>query len=348
MENWVAPNESEKRQRKVILWTFPLGSLLLLLYSQSLFNNLETIQAWGALAFGLELALLFLLLRFNISSLRLVELLFYYSFVLFIFLIAVCGVEDISGNRPSDPYIFSATMSGLAMWVCIVFLSAYLILPHAENTILVSVTCTGFLLIAIYHLIFRDGFQVYYLFRWVNTFMGLAVVTVLIHYTGRLQRFYADNDMLTGVLNRRVAHDILRQECARAVRYKEMFSIISTDLDHFKPINDTLGHATGDRVLREFTTLARQSIRDIDFLGRVGGDEFLIILPTANMENAAHVAERIRVAVREHDFHVPLLITASFGVAMFNDDSSLEEFLNRADLGLYASKHEGGDRVSIR
>jgi diguanylate cyclase (GGDEF)-like protein len=348
MEKWIAPNESEKRQRRVILWMFPQGSLLLLLYSQSLFNDMETVQAWGAVIFGVELIVLFLLLRLGLLSLRPVELIFYYSFVLFVFLIAARGVEDTSGNLPMDPYIFSATMSGLAMWICIVFLSSYLILPHAQNMVLVSITCGGFVLIAIYHLIFRDGFQIYYIFRWVNTLMGLGVVTLLIYYTGRLQRFYADNDMLTGVLNRRVAHDILRQECARAIRYKEMFSIISADLDRFKPINDTLGHATGDRVLREFTTLARQSIRDIDFLGRVGGDEFLIILPTASMENAALVAERIRVAVKEHDFQVSLSITASFGVAMFNDDQSLEEFLNRADLGLYDAKRQGGDRVAVR
>jgi diguanylate cyclase (GGDEF)-like protein len=348
MENWIAPNESETRQRRVVLWTFPLGSLLLFLYSKSLFNAMETVQGWSAAVFGLELIILFLLLRFGGMSLRVVELTFYYSFVVFVFLIAARGVEDISGNLAVDPYIFSAMMSGLTMWICIVFLSSYLILPHAQNMVLVSVTCGGFVLIAIYHLVFRDGFHIYYIFRWVNTFMGLGVLTLLIYYTGRLQRFYADNDMLTGVLNRRVAHDILRQECARAVRYKEVFSIISTDLDRFKQINDTLGHATGDRVLREFTTLARQSIRDIDFLGRVGGDEFLIILPTANMENASLVAERIRIAVKEHDFQVPLSITASFGVAMFNEEKSLEEFLNRADLGLYDAKRQGGDRVAVR
>jgi diguanylate cyclase (GGDEF)-like protein len=306
------------------------------------------VQAWGAAIFGVELIILFLLLRFSLLPLRPIELIFYYTFVLFVFLIAARGVESVSGNLPTDPYVFSATMSGLTMWICIVFLSSYLILPHTQNMTLVIITCIGFLLIAMYHLIFRDGFQIYYIFRWVNTFMGLGVVTLLIYYTGRLQRFYADNDTLTGVLNRRVAYDILHQQCARAVRYKEMFSIISTDLDRFKPINDTLGHATGDRILREFSTLARQSIRDIDFLGRVGGDEFLIILPTANMENASLVAERIRLAVKHHDFQVSLPITASFGVAMFNGDKSLEEFLNRADLGLYDAKRQGGDRVAVR
>lgn len=211
---------------------------------------------------------------------------------------------------------------------------------------LVTVTCGGLLVIALYHLVFRNGFDIRYLFRWLNTFLGIGIVTLLIYYTGRLQRFYAENDILTGVLNRRIAYDILHQACARAVRFQEVFSIISIDLDQFKQINDTLGHAAGDRVLREFTTLARQSIRDVDYLGRVGGDEFLIILPTANLENAVLVAERIRIAVSDNDFCIKHPMTASFGVAMFNGDKSLEEFLNCADVGLYNAKHKGGNHVS--
>ena len=347
MENWTAPSESEKRQRKVVLITFPLGALLLLLYFFILSNNQEYLSAWGAFAFGLELLVLFAVVYFNISPIRWVELIFYYSFVLFVVCLTLLSIEVAYSDPLIGGFVFSSTLSGITMWICIVFLSSYLILSYEQDRLFVMVTCLALLLIAAYHLLFRDGMEIRIIFRWVNTFLGLGVVLTLIYYAGRLQRFYAETDTLTGILNRRVTYEVLQKEFHRAERYKETLSIILIDIDEFKKINDALGHGAGDLVLREFTKLVRHSIRDIDSFGRIGGDEFILVLPTANAENACNVAGRIQVALTTHSFDIKLPVTASFGVSMFNKDKSLEELISRADAALYESKHMGRNCVSV-
>lgn len=345
MENWTAPSESEKRQRKVVLITFPLGAILLLLYFFNLFNNQEYLSAWGAFVFGIELLLLFALVYFNIFPIRLVELVFYYSFLLFIVCLILLSIEIAASNPVTGSFIFSSTLSGVTMWICIVFLSSYLILSYEQDRRFVMITCLALFLLAVYHLLFRGGMDIRIIFRWVNTFLGLGVVLTLIYYTGRLQRFYAETDTLTGILNRRVTYEVLYKEFHRAERYKETLSIILVDIDEFKQINDSLGHATGDFVLREFTKLVRHSIRDIDSFGRIGGDEFIVILPTANAENACHVAERIRGALATHPFNIKLPVTASFGVAAFETGNTMEQWIHYADKALYQAKQNGRNCV---
>jgi diguanylate cyclase (GGDEF)-like protein len=347
MENWTAPSESEKRQRKVILITFPLGATLLLLYFFNLINNQEYLSAWGAFTFGMELLVLFAVVYFNIFPIRWVELIFYYSFVLFIVCLILLSIEIAVSNPTTGSFIFSSTLSGVTMWICIIFLSSYLILPYEQDRQYVMITCSTLFLIAVYHLLFRDGMDIRTIFRWVNTFLGIGVVLTLIYYTGRLQRFYAETDTLTGILNRRVTYEVLHKEFHRAERYKETLSIIMIDLDEFKQINDRLGHGAGDHVLREFTKIVRHSIRDIDSFGRIGGDEFILVLPTANAENAHHVAERIRTALVSHPFNIKEQVTASFGVSMLNEDRSLEELISRADAAVYEAKRKGRNSISV-
>lgn len=345
MENWTAPSESEKRQRKVVLITFPLGAILLLLYFFNLFNNQEYFSAWGAFVFGMELLVLFVFVYFNVFPIRHVELVFYYSFLLFIVCLTLLSIEVAASNPTTGSFVFSSTLSGITMWICIIFLSSYLILSYEQDRLFVIITCLVLFLLAAYHLLFRDGMEIRIIFRWVNTFLGIGVVLTLIYYTGRLQRFYAEADTLTGILNRRVTYEVLYKEFHRAERYKETLSIILVDIDEFKQINDRLGHGTGDLVLREFTKLVRHSIRDIDSFGRIGGDEFIIILPTANTENACHVAERIRAALTTHPFKIKLPVTASFGVATYTFGNTMEEWVHYADKALYKAKQNGRNCV---
>ncbi|MFZ5575148.1 MAG: GGDEF domain-containing protein [Pseudomonadota bacterium] len=154
-------------------------------------------------------------------------------------------------------------------------------------------------------------------------------------------------DPLTGVANRRHLDDRLAMELARQTRYGQPLSVILTDIDHFKQINDTYGHAAGDAVITAFARTLEASIRSTDFLARYGGEEFVLLLPNTEAGEAAALAERMREAVRH--IRVPgsgLGITASFGVTLARRGESMSEVLSRADEAMYLSKAGGRDRVT--
>ncbi len=157
-------------------------------------------------------------------------------------------------------------------------------------------------------------------------------------------------DPLTGLYNRRFLEEFLLRELARAERKKHSLSIITLDIDHFKRINDTLGHGAGDIVLRRVGLLLQGFVRQSDIACRVGGEEFSVLLPEASMQIATQRAEEIRKAVQElqlkYEDHDLSGITISLGVAVFPDHGTTEEALIRAaDQALYDAKYRGRDRV---
>ena len=154
-------------------------------------------------------------------------------------------------------------------------------------------------------------------------------------------------DGLTGLANRRACSDALHAETARAERLETPLSVVLADLDGFKDVNDAYGHAVGDEVLRAFADVLRETLRESDVAGRWGGEEFLLLLPGAEEEGAAHLAERVRVALADRSIgSAPQLrVTASFGVAEFAGHPSAEELVAAADSALYQAKRTGKDRV---
>ncbi|WP_338086796.1 diguanylate cyclase [Magnetospirillum aberrantis] len=155
-------------------------------------------------------------------------------------------------------------------------------------------------------------------------------------------------DPLTLLANRACLNQRLEQECQRARRHGTAFSAILFDLDHFKRINDELGHLTGDTVLVQFAAIARATVRTQDVVGRWGGEEFLVLCPETNLEQAAILAERLCRAVREHDFQTTRRHTVSAGVAELSESDTVDSLLNRTDQALYQAKNGGRDRVQAR
>lgn len=161
----------------------------------------------------------------------------------------------------------------------------------------------------------------------------------------------AHTDPLTGINNRGFFLELLSVEMERSQRYDRVFSILMVDLDHFKNINDTMGHGAGDEALRAFCRVLLDSeLRKSDFYGRLGGEEFAIILPETELMGAAEVAERIRGNLEK----TPILydakeffITASIGVNEFRNGDSLETLLNRADKTMYHAKKTGRNRICL-
>jgi diguanylate cyclase (GGDEF)-like protein len=160
----------------------------------------------------------------------------------------------------------------------------------------------------------------------------------------------AIRDELTGGYNRRYMMDALARERSRAERLREPFSVCLLDIDHFKSVNDTLGHAAGDAVLHELPGVARQGLRGVDVFGRFGGEEFLLVLPGTDLEGARLVAERVRAAVEAAQ--LPGLpsgprVTVTLGVAERAAGEDIRSLLKRADRALYAGKGAGRNRVEV-
>ncbi len=152
-------------------------------------------------------------------------------------------------------------------------------------------------------------------------------------------------DTLTGVGNRRRLDEALAREVGRAVRFEAPLSLIILDIDHFKRVNDKWGHETGDRVLREMGGALLTMLRQTDIATRMGGEEFVVLLPATNLPEAVVCAERFRHDLRARGFDLPEAVTSSFGVACLRPGEAGASLLARADTALYAAKQQGRDRV---
>jgi len=164
-------------------------------------------------------------------------------------------------------------------------------------------------------------------------------------------RQLASHDELTLSLNRRSLMARLEQECGRAARGGEPFSVALLDIDHFKAINDTHGYAVGDDVLRVFAKTAHGAMRDSDAFGRYGGEEFMLILGATTPAAARAAVERMRAgfAARDWEEFAPgLRVTVSAGVAGFRPGETVSQLLSRAASALYDAKHAGRDRVIVK
>ena len=165
----------------------------------------------------------------------------------------------------------------------------------------------------------------------------------------RIERL-AHYDMVTSLPNRSLLSDRLGQEIARSARAREGFAVAMFDLDGFKGVNDTLGHAAGDRLLAVVAQRSRECVRASDTLGRLGGDEFLAVLSHTQRDGAMQVAEKIRSELaKPYDISGKTArISASVGVAMFPDHGrDADALLRAADAALYEAKRAGKNRTNI-
>jgi diguanylate cyclase (GGDEF)-like protein/hemerythrin-like metal-binding protein/PAS domain S-box-containing protein len=157
----------------------------------------------------------------------------------------------------------------------------------------------------------------------------------------------ASTDPLTGAMNRNGTEERVRAELKRSDRYGDKLSLVLIDLDHFKAVNDTYGHLAGDRILRGFCDIARSCLRSTDSLGRVGGEEFVVLLSETDLKGARLFAERLRTALEEFQFDGGIRITASIGVASHREGEEFSSLMDRADSAMYRAKQSGRNRVVL-
>jgi len=157
----------------------------------------------------------------------------------------------------------------------------------------------------------------------------------------------SETDKLTGLLNRSRLDNVLQQELDRHQRSGHPLSLVLCDVDHFKRINDEHGHLTGDEILRDLASFLRGHMRSIDFCGRWGGEEFLIVCPNTSGEAASTIIDRLRAAATDTGLSGVIPVTLSFGIATLCPGETAEQLLRRADRALYEAKRSGRDRVVV-
>jgi diguanylate cyclase (GGDEF)-like protein len=178
---------------------------------------------------------------------------------------------------------------------------------------------------------------------------GLTIQRVNLLKQARILEDWAITDSLTGLHNRRHLIDLGELEFQRARRYKHPLSIVMLDVDHFKQVNDTYGHDIGDQVLKTVARSCREQLRNIDLIGRYGGDEFVILLIETDLLAARGVAERVRLyvsGVPAETERGPLSATVSIGISALDPDTlNLDALLSQADKAMYSAKKAGRNKV---
>lgn len=178
----------------------------------------------------------------------------------------------------------------------------------------------------------------------------------LLKYAERSNELYkiyktdSTKDFLTGLNNTRQFDKLLNMSFERVIENDEKLSCLMIDIDHFKRVNDTYGHAVGDVVLKELAGILEKNCRAFDFVGRVGGEEFCILLPDCPTDRALEIGARIRNYVKDHKFPIGqnkyINITVSIGTSSYPETvANIEELVEKADVGLYKAKQTGRDRV---
>ncbi len=180
-----------------------------------------------------------------------------------------------------------------------------------------------------------------------NRLKNMEDESVLLRESAVKSRELALKDALTGIWNRQALDEDLEKEFVRWQRYQKPLSLVMWDIDFFKRVNDTYGHAAGDKVLKTVARLFKQETRNADFIARFGGEEFVGIFPETRLEDALSLANKIREKLQNSKFHYehkPVPITASAGLATFRPNDTIEEVFKRADAALYRAKEGGRNR----
>ena len=188
-------------------------------------------------------------------------------------------------------------------------------------------------------------------------FMGKAFLSI--EAQSSIYEHGSKVDGMTGALRKQETFVRLEQEISRSFRNKEPLALIMFDIDHFKYVNDRYGHLVGDLVLKNLVSHCQSILRDIDLLGRVGGEEFLVMLPNTNEAMAIEIAERLRVYVSQQTLAVvqnaPIKITISNGITIFNPNNEIDlihsiladKYYKQADLAMYEAKKEGRNQSKV-
>jgi len=179
-----------------------------------------------------------------------------------------------------------------------------------------------------------------------HTIVTFSEITSIINQK-RQYLHNAHTDELTQINNRRRFNILFEKSLEKLKKDKKVFSIILMDIDHFKKINDSHGHLVGDSILKMFTTLIQNNIRNEDSFSRWGGEEFVLLLSSTSINDAKNISEKLRLLIETYDFNLNQSVTCSFGVAQGHKTDTIQSLFKRIDNALYQAKNNGRNRVII-
>lgn len=258
----------------------------------------------------------------------------------------------------SGAYVFFDAVAGVLLWRT----RARDLTPYRRALASVLLLFAGFLLLrlgyaaaspALTTSFIQDPFQMAAFLANMLFCFAVTIALALLLFRGKEIELYrlARRDSLTGLYNRYALEEQATREARRCERYGTPLSLIMLDIDRFKPVNDRFGHAAGDEALRAVADLLLTSMRETDIAFRVGGEEFLVLLPDTSLEEASRSAERFRVLVQDGHIYAgghEVSLTASAGVAqLLPVGETWEAAMRRADVALYEAKEGGRNRVSV-
>ena len=244
-------------------------------------------------------------------------------------------------------------------WIPLVYVLAYLTFGARRGLIAASLFYLPLLGISLPYVMRNalTGENLQEAYAFAQIYLSSIIIVILLFISAYFTEAYfrvrvsneaarrlANTDFLTGTSNRRHLYEVLEKEVEWASRSGKPLALIMFDLDHFKQINDTYGHDTGDELLKSVASLVGQNLRKSDWFGRWGGEEFLILAPETTLEKAQSLADRSKLAIETESFKVDVL-TASFGVVTYRPGETAKTLLKRADKALYRAKENGRNRV---
>ena len=249
------------------------------------------------------------------------------------------------------------------LWIFILPPLALFFAGHQYGLILMSLFVVFISILLFYpnEQLLATSYSFEYKLRLVLSFVTTVMFSAVYEFTrqqnfntiqelNRKNNYLALHDQLTGLPNRRYVQNYLTREIARAKRHNQPLAIILCDIDKFKRINDQYGHDYGDEVLIETAKLILNSLRKQDLVARWGGEEFLLVLPETQLEQAETLGNLIRAKLSQHKFTIlppGEKITMSFGVTALSDECRIDEALSQADKALYCAKHKGRNQVVV-
>jgi len=286
---------------------------------------------------------------FYFLSIKHIRIHFFYLFYFCIFVVSTLSLNLLNLYTTQDLSLFAFVVMSIPLILrtkLIFYIVLYIFIIVAFTTCLTML-----------HLDKTDGLKITQILLY--SFVGF-MTTLTVEYARR-KTFHLEEELrkkntiletisvkdpLTGVFNRRYMMDLLVHHILLSRKNSHPLSQGIVDIDYFKKINDTLGHLTGDDVLREIANIIKTTVRESDLVFRFGGEEFIILFPETNLENANIVMQRIKSVIESHTFSgVPWTVTASGGFTELSDTDSPDTLLQRSDELLYKAKQDGRNRI---
>lgn len=251
----------------------------------------------------------------------------------------------------SPVYGPSMDLEPLYLWIPVIYVFAFTLVDHPYNLRLSLAIFVLFFLVSLPYLV-RPS-HTHTVFTITLHTVSAALIAAMYFFASYQQRFHiaqltvdelarlANTDELTGLANRRRVVEVMETELRRLVRYGHSFSIILMDIDHFKAINDRLGHDMGDQALKALAQRCSEALRDVDLMGRWGGEEFIVVLPQTSYEESLIKASALCAHVTAAPLIAEEVISVSCGVTSASRGEGIGTMVQRADIALYEAKRSG-------